>query len=91
MARIHHGCGTEIANNGSDYSPEELDFLKAVDRYKRAMSIKFLTVCEYLLILKELGYERKEVMKNGSEDNSSGTGKNGATTSTDYQYNPNGV
>ncbi|WP_406698154.1 hypothetical protein V5E97_04790 [Singulisphaera sp. Ch08] len=41
-----------------DYSPEELEFLMAIQQYKQATGRKFPTWREVLEILRSLGYER---------------------------------
>ena len=43
---------------GSDYSAEEADFLRAIDRYKTMNRRWFLTWREVLRIAKALGYRR---------------------------------
>lgn len=48
-------CG---ANLGSGYSPDELDFLKAVDAYKRANRRPFPMWSEVLAVLESLGWRR---------------------------------
>lgn len=42
----------------SDITPEELEFIKAIDNYKRKFSKPFPTWREILGILKQLGYQK---------------------------------
>ena len=42
-----------------DYSGEELEFMQALDRYKRSSGRMFPTCSEVLEVLRSLGYERK--------------------------------
>ena len=41
-----------------DYGPEELEFMQALDRYKRTSGRMFPTCSEVLQVLRSLGYER---------------------------------
>ncbi|MBU6276046.1 MAG: hypothetical protein KGQ61_05385 [Planctomycetes bacterium] len=41
-----------------DYRPEELEFMQALDRYKRASGRMFPTCSEILEVLRGLGYQR---------------------------------
>jgi len=41
-----------------DYGPEELEFMQALDRYKRANGRMFPTCSEVLEVLRSLGYQR---------------------------------
>jgi hypothetical protein len=41
-----------------DYGPEELEFMQALDRYKRASGRMFPTCSEVLEVLRSLGYQR---------------------------------
>lgn len=41
-----------------DYGPEELEFMQALDRYKRTNGRMFPTCSEVLQVLRSLGYER---------------------------------
>ena len=41
---------------GSEYTPEEVEFLRAIDRYKRANRRPFPTWLEVLNVLRELGW-----------------------------------
>jgi hypothetical protein len=55
--------GFEIRDHPSlsdpDYSPAQLDFLKAVDRYSQAVGRRYLTAVEYLVIAESLGWKRE--------------------------------
>jgi hypothetical protein len=42
------------------YSDDELDFLKAVEVWKKKSRKAFPTCCDYLAIAKELGYRKVE-------------------------------
>jgi len=42
-----------------DYTPEEIDFMNAMDQYKRTSGRMFPTCSEVLEVLKKLGYERR--------------------------------
>ncbi len=57
------GAGTErgtIADpNLADYTPDELEFMRAMDRHKSDKKRPFPTWCEVLEVLRNLGY-RKE-------------------------------
>lgn len=41
-----------------DYRPEELEFMQALDRYKRTSGRMFPTCSEILEVLRGLGYQR---------------------------------
>lgn len=41
-----------------EYSPDEMEFLRAIDAYRATHHTAFVTNCEYLLILKSLGYQK---------------------------------
>lgn len=43
-----------------DYGPEELEFMQALDRYKRTSGRMFPTCSEVLEVLRSLGYQRVE-------------------------------
>jgi hypothetical protein len=45
---------------GRLYDDEQREFLVACDRYRRAKHKLFLTVTDYLEVLKSLGYRRPE-------------------------------
>jgi hypothetical protein len=44
-----------------DYGPEELEFMQALDRYKRTSGRMFPTCSEVLEVLRSLGYQRADV------------------------------
>jgi len=44
-----------------DYGPEELEFMQALDRYKRTSGRMFPTCSEVLEVLRSLGYQRAVV------------------------------
>lgn len=46
---------------GSEYTAEELEFLRAMDRYKRERRRPFPAWSEVLAVLKSLGYQKPEV------------------------------
>ena len=41
-----------------DYGPEEIEFMQALDHYKRTNGRMFPTCSEVLQVLRSLGYER---------------------------------
>jgi hypothetical protein len=41
-----------------DYGPEEVEFMQALDRYKRTNGRMFPTCSEILEVVRSLGYER---------------------------------
>jgi len=43
---------------GADYTPEELEFLKAIDEYKRLHRRPFPTWREVLHVLRSLGWKK---------------------------------
>lgn len=49
---------THEINPGGDYTPEELEFLKAIDAHKRRAGRVFLAWSEVLAVLKSLGYAK---------------------------------
>lgn len=52
---------------GCEYTREQVEFLLAVDRWKREKRRPFPTLCEYLFILTSLGY-RKAPLENRTMD-----------------------
>jgi hypothetical protein len=50
----------------ADYTPDELEFLRACAHFEATYKRRFLSACEYLLILKSLGY-RKHRMSDPAE------------------------
>jgi hypothetical protein len=47
---------------GALYADDELEFLRAIDRYKAENRRPFPTWREVLTVLKSLGYKKKEVL-----------------------------
>ena len=45
---------------GSDYTDAEIEFMKALDHYKRHYHRPHPTCCEVFAVLQSLGYERKQ-------------------------------
>jgi hypothetical protein len=41
-----------------DYTPEELEFFRAMDRYRQSTGYQFPTLAETLQVLRSLGYEK---------------------------------
>lgn len=71
-ARGQNGCKTPLdramaqqACDGADYTQDELEWLKAVDAYKREHFRPFPSLTELLQIARDLGY-RKEVARAAS-------------------------
>jgi hypothetical protein len=48
----HHGCGDH------EFTDEEMDFLRAIENFKRESGIRFPTWTQALRLLKRLGYQR---------------------------------
>lgn len=57
----HDPVGCEQCFPGSDYTEEEVEFLKAVDEYRHRLKRKFLNATDYLRLLHELGYRKERV------------------------------
>jgi len=55
-------CRLQQVSMGADYSADEIEFLKAVDEYKRSTGRAFPAWTEILAVLRSLGY-RKVVPK----------------------------
>ncbi len=51
-------------SSGSDYTDEQIKFIKAIDLYKRKKNLVFLDVASILIVLSNLGY--KKVTLNGA-------------------------
>lgn len=49
---------TGLNGDGSQYTAEEVEWLKAIERYRRDHHRRFLTWCEVLGILLGLGYRK---------------------------------
>lgn len=43
-----------------DYSADELEFMRALDAYKREQQRPFPTCCEVLEVVKSLGYRKEQ-------------------------------
>lgn len=43
---------------GSEYAPDEVDYIKALDAYRRRKRRKFLTAVDCLAVAVSLGYRR---------------------------------
>ena len=50
-------CKNPITSD-REYSPEEVEWMEAIQAYKLKTNRKFPTWCEVLAVLKELGYEK---------------------------------
>lgn len=62
--RLHEGNNWhkgEHVHVGSTYSPEELEFLKAVQEFMKKNNIRFMSIIDYLLVAKSIGYVRGEI------------------------------
>jgi hypothetical protein len=51
-----------------DYSPEELQFMNALDEYKRQSGRMFPTCSEVLEVIKSLGYEKRNPASQPTEE-----------------------
>jgi hypothetical protein len=58
--RINHrgGVGCEESFPGCNYTDAEIEFLQAIDRYKRIHCRPFPTWREVLRVLRQLGYRK---------------------------------
>ncbi len=76
-------CQTSI---GSHYQPDELEFLRAVDHYKRTKHRPFPTWVEIFHLFRELGYAKmgyaKEVSHEPKGRKASGRGKEAGSAGT---------
>ncbi len=50
-----------------DYSDDEIEFLRAMDLYKREKSRPFPTWCEVLEVVRSLGYRKEQKKKDVSQ------------------------
>lgn len=50
--------GFGVSHVGSDYTPDEIEFMNSMDRYKRENKRPFPTCCEVLRVLISLGYRK---------------------------------
>jgi hypothetical protein len=55
-------CPTSTPSVGSDYSPNEAEFLKVIDYYKRACNRPFPSWQEVFSILEALGYRKESAV-----------------------------
>ena len=62
---INHrgGVGCEENFPGCDYTAEECEFLKAIDRYKRTRGRPYPTWREVLNVLRELGWRKPPAVR----------------------------
>ena len=59
MAKSRHAEFIERIEHG-DYSEQEVEYMRAVDRYRRKHpERRFMTATEFLWVARELGYERR--------------------------------
>src|SRR5437773_327838 len=58
--RLTHRSITCSTSNGADYSEEEWEFTKWLDRYKKRYKRPFPTCTELLAIIKAMGYRKVE-------------------------------
>jgi hypothetical protein len=49
-----------------DYSLDELEFMKAVDQYKKTSGRPFPTLCELLEVVRSLGYQKNHELEPSS-------------------------
>ena len=49
---------THPTTSDREYSPDEVEFMTAIQAYKNATGRKFPTLCEHLAVLKTLGYSK---------------------------------
>ena len=49
-----------------DYSQDEMEFMKAVDQYKKTSGRPFPTLCEMLEVLRSLGYQKNHELEPSS-------------------------
>ncbi len=60
-SRLRKGPGEFVASAAAtdfDYDSDEIEFIKAMDEYKRTRNRPFPTLCEHLQVLKSLGYRK---------------------------------
>jgi hypothetical protein len=58
LARSHPNWDGHPATSEKIYSPREVEFLAAIEAWKRAKGRKFPTWCEVLAVLESLGYTK---------------------------------
>ena len=52
--------GTDPTCSDLEYSPAELEFMLAMERYRREHHRRFPTCCEVLAVVKSLGYRKAD-------------------------------
>jgi hypothetical protein len=52
--------GVAETHAGAEYNDDELEFIKAMDRFRHQNQRRFPTCCEMLRVLKELGYRKAD-------------------------------
>lgn len=52
--------GVDPVTSDIKYDEDDLEFMNAVDEYKREKGRRFPTIKEHLMILKSLGYSKKQ-------------------------------
>ncbi len=63
-----------------DYTPEEIEFMRALEAYKRRSGRMFPTCSEILEVLRDLGYEKREPgASDGAASNIADNANTGAT------------
>lgn len=50
--------GFATTTNNPAYTPDELEFMRAIDAYKQSKGRPFPTWCEVLAVVKALGYRK---------------------------------
>jgi hypothetical protein len=65
-------------NSGADHSADEIEFMMAMDHYKRERGRPYPTWCEVLAVLKGLGYRKAGNVPHAPGE--SGTGTPGGVT-----------
>lgn len=56
--RTKAAYGSHEINMGADYTEEEVEFIKAMERFMREKKRRFPTFVEVLQVAKSLGYQR---------------------------------
>lgn len=51
-------AGTLQTHPGSKYTPDEIEFMRAVEQYQKRLGRKFLSSTDYLRVALSLGYRR---------------------------------
>jgi len=59
MSRPIVSDGYAVTHVGSDYSTDEFEFIRAMERYRRKNRRPFPTCREVLNVLKSLGYQKR--------------------------------